>query len=117
MPKMSMKLQSAASYLIVGGLTGIGSAFARWMSHKLGATHLILLSRSGMNAPSAQELVWSLEEAGTQVKVITCNVADTEHLEQELDECGTKFPPIRGVIQCAMVLQVSLNESCAQKCI
>ena len=108
-PKPSLKLRPEASYIIVGGLSGIGSAFALCMSEKLGASHLILLSRSGMNAKGAQELVNSLEERGVKVKVIKCDVADSENLNMLLDTCSTDMPPVRGVIQGAMVLQVCLK--------
>lgn len=92
--------------MIVGGLSGIGSAFAQRMVEKLGATHLILLSRSGMNAQGAQDLVHSIEEKGANVKVIKCDVASAEDLNLQLDACTKQMPPVRGVIQGAMVLQV-----------
>ena len=105
-PKSGLSLSKHASYMIVGGLTGIGAAFARWMSQDLGATHLILLSRSGINAKGAKDLVSTLERSKTTVKVIACDVADAQDLERQLEECGKVMPPIRGVFQGAMVLQV-----------
>ena len=76
------------------------------MTGSLGASHILLLSRSGMNAEGASALVDSLAKRGAKVKVIGCDVADTEALNQGLDQCATSMPPIRGVIQGAMVLQV-----------
>ena len=103
---MGLQLLPQASYMIVGGLSGIGSELAQLMSKNLGASHIVLLSRSGMTAKGALALVKSLEQWGTKVKVIQCDVAETKDLNAQLDQCATEMPPIRGVIQGAMVLQV-----------
>ena len=76
------------------------------MSEKLGAKHLVLLSRSGTNAPGAEQLVRRIEEQGSKVKVVKCDVANTQDLNTQLDSVTADMPPVRGVIQAAMVLQV-----------
>ncbi|KAL8784315.1 MAG: hypothetical protein Q9195_009094 [Heterodermia aff. obscurata] len=107
-PCAGLKLRSDASYLIVGGLTGIGAAFAKYMTSRWAAKHLILLSRSGLKANHASDLVASLQQEGASVKVLACDVANREQLEAALRDCADTCPPIRGVIQGAMVLQDSI---------
>ncbi|KAL9102129.1 MAG: hypothetical protein Q9163_002690 [Psora crenata] len=107
-PLPGLRLRSDASYLIVGGLTGIGAAFAHYMVSKWSAKHLILLSRSGLKAKGASDLVSSLQQAGAVVKVLACDVANLEQLEAVLQSCSNSLPQIRGVIQGAMVLQDSV---------
>ncbi|CAF3585097.1 hypothetical protein QX201_007720 [Fusarium graminearum] len=52
-----------ASYLLSGGLGGLGRSAARWTASR-GAKNLILLSRSGTTRPAAQELMKELAAAG-----------------------------------------------------
>lgn len=101
------KLRSEASYLIVGGLGGIGVEMAKWMVHELGVKSIILISRSGMDASVATETVEALK--GSDVVVVTvrkCDVADKEDISAVLRDCAQTLPPIRGVVQGAMVLKV-----------
>ncbi|KAG8533450.1 putative PKS/NRPS-like protein biosynthetic cluster [Bacidia gigantensis] len=107
-PLPSIHLRSDTSYLIVGGLSGIGAAFAKWMVSAWGAKNLILLSRSGQTAKGASKLVQGLEQAGAAVRVQACDVTNRQQLEDALKDCSGSFPPIRGVIQGAMVLQDSV---------
>ncbi|KAI8963322.1 hypothetical protein F5Y11DRAFT_346662 [Daldinia sp. FL1419] len=52
-----------ASYLIIGGLGGIGRAITRWMVTR-GARYLILLSRSGLKTSEAQQFLSELHKDG-----------------------------------------------------
>ncbi|MFE6498197.1 type I polyketide synthase, partial [Streptomyces sp. NPDC057747] len=61
--------------LITGGTGALGSHVARWLA-KSGAERLILTSRRGPDAPGAAELVDELQEFGTQVTVVACDIAD-----------------------------------------
>lgn len=80
---------------------------AKWLVHELGAKSLILISRSGMDATGAAEAVETLRRPGVAITVRKCDVADRESLAAVLHDCGQSLPPIRGVIQGAMVLKVS----------
>jgi acyl transferase domain-containing protein/NADPH:quinone reductase-like Zn-dependent oxidoreductase len=94
-----------ASYLIAGGLGGIGRAISRWMVEK-GARHLILPSRSGPRAPVALELIQELEERGVSIMAPVCDVGSAQSLEDLLTRCQGSIPAIRGCINAAMDLQV-----------
>ncbi|KAL9112432.1 MAG: hypothetical protein Q9227_003274 [Pyrenula ochraceoflavens] len=96
-----------ASYMLVGGLGGIGRAVARWMINN-GARNLIFVNRSGLSRQEARDSVEALENQGAKVWVSACDVTDSEQLSQAVSESSSKMPPIRGVIHTAMVLRDTL---------
>jgi acyl transferase domain-containing protein/acyl carrier protein len=109
------------SYLITGGLGDLGLVVARWMVEQ-GARRLILLGRTKL-PPRAQ---WSSAEAGSRVARQTAAIREIEaagasvHLaavdvanEAQLsaflhDYSAEGWPPIRGVVHAAGVLQDGL---------
>ena len=70
------------------------------------AKHLILLSRSGLKAKGALDLVKDLKDLGATVEVVACDVTNSRQFGDILDRCSESCPLIRRVIQGAMVLQV-----------
>lgn len=105
------KLRADASYLLIGGVGGLGRSIAHWMVEH-GARNLILLSRSAGRQNSGA-FVSELRAAGCRVVAISCDVADADDLARALDACARdeqRLPPVRGVIQGAMVLQDSILE-------
>ncbi|TLD05739.1 uncharacterized protein PgNI_08484, partial [Pyricularia grisea] len=93
-----------ASYIVVGGLGGLGRSVSRWMASK-GARSLILISRKGAVTFEAKELVAELQDLGVKVATPACDATDKVALRNALDECSANTPPIIGVIQCSMVLK------------
>lgn len=101
---MPVALKLDASYLIVGGLGGIGRRICEWMVDH-GARHLLILSRSGRTDP----FVTGLQKRGCVVRIHSCDVADESQLHAVLQQCHEdNMPPIRGIIQAAMVLKDAL---------
>ncbi|OLN83448.1 Lovastatin diketide synthase LovF 5 [Colletotrichum chlorophyti] len=98
------RFDSDASYVIAGGLGGLGRSVARWMASR-GARHLILLSRRGPVDDAAKELVHELESVCDNVATPACDVTDAETLRKVITELSVTLPPIRGCIQGSMVLQ------------
>ncbi|KAL8961754.1 MAG: hypothetical protein Q9193_001734 [Seirophora villosa] len=92
-----------ASYLVAGGLGGIGRSVARWMANR-GAKNLILLSRSALHKEDAQQLITELQRKGVRVETPACDIADEEALALVLASCSQKLPPIKGCIQSTMAL-------------
>ncbi|KAL9100557.1 MAG: hypothetical protein Q9163_004079 [Psora crenata] len=105
----SFQLDGNASYVLVGGLGGLGRSLANLLVD-LGARHLCFISRSGAKSEGAQRLIHDLEKKQIQCSVHCCDVADTDQLAYTLSECSCSVPPIRGVFQCAMALQDTLFE-------
>lgn len=106
----SFLLDSKKTYLIVGGLGGLGRRIARWMIDR-GAANLVLLSRSGGSGnETAQEFLIELRSQGIRVEAPPCDVADAVALNEILGRCAIDMPPIKGCIQGSMVLRDSLFE-------
>lgn len=95
-----------ASYLITGGLTGLGLETARWLVEQ-GARHLVLVGR---RAPSPQTLdtLASLERAGASVQVAHADVADAAQLSELIGGLSGQTPRLRGVVHAAGVVDDGL---------
>ncbi|KAI1778855.1 polyketide synthase module [Hypoxylon cercidicola] len=104
------KFSPDASYLLVGGVGGIGVSIARWMADE-GAKNIIILSRSAGRSEQAAALADELGQVGCRVKAVSCNVSSENSLADSLRQCQEDgLPPVRGVIQGAMVLKDTLLE-------
>jgi NAD(P)-dependent dehydrogenase (short-subunit alcohol dehydrogenase family) len=108
--KPAYYLDENASYLVAGGLGGIGRSISAWMVSR-GAKNLILLNRSGTKNPEAAELVTELEAQGCKILAPPCDVTKEETLAAVLKEAQETMPPIKGVIQGSMVLRDQIFEN------
>ncbi|HYR82565.1 MAG TPA: SDR family NAD(P)-dependent oxidoreductase [Terriglobia bacterium] len=95
-----------ATYLITGGLGGLGLAIARRMVEH-GARHLTLVGRS---APSAktQEAIAELKEYGAHCMVASVDVSDEQQVRNLLSTIRESMPPLRGIIHAAGILANNL---------
>jgi NADPH:quinone reductase-like Zn-dependent oxidoreductase/malonyl CoA-acyl carrier protein transacylase/acyl carrier protein len=91
-----------ASYLITGGLGGLGLSVAQWMVEK-GAQHLVLMGRSGASE-AAKNAISAMEKAGAEVVVIRADVSLPDEVARVLLEIEQRMPPLRGIVHAAMVL-------------
>ncbi|KAF7621589.1 hypothetical protein AFLA_011883 [Aspergillus flavus NRRL3357] len=98
---------NAATYVIAGGLGGLGRSFARWMASR-GARHLVLLSRSGPQTQAAKSLLHELRAQGVQVVAPRVDIGDFHELNEVISCLSVYMPPIRGCIQATMVLKDNL---------
>ena len=103
-PKSAYCFDANATYLISGGLGGLGRSIAGWMVGR-GARNLLLLSRSGPGE-KAKGLLEELRLKGAQVKTPICDVTDATSLIRVLEDHKETMPPIKGCIQGSMVLRV-----------
>jgi polyketide synthase 12 len=94
-------LRSDGSYLITGGLGGLGLEVAKWLVNQ-GARNLVLVGRRGGTA--AREAVAAVEADGARVLTVAADVADRQQLASILAEVKRSMPPLRGVIHAAGVL-------------
>lgn len=113
-PMKVAQFSDDASYMIAGGLGGVGQHIARWMA-RLGARNILLLSRRGVAHPDAQKLVNELAVYGTRITPYACDISNAEQVQQTILHASKIMPPIRGIIQAAMALSVRLNVF-ADKC-
>jgi acyl transferase domain-containing protein/acyl carrier protein len=87
------------TYLITGGLGGLGLLVADWLVQQ-GAKHLLLLSRRPANA-NAQAQIQSWEQAGVTVQVAPIDVTARSQLAAVLADLPL---PLGGVIHAAGML-------------
>jgi polyketide synthase 1/15 len=90
--------------LITGGTGMAGAELARHVVKTYGVRHIVLASRRGGRAESTAELTLDLARAGVQVQVLACDIADRSAVEGMLAQLARRFPPLRGVIHAAGVL-------------
>jgi len=120
-PVPPLRLRRDATYLISGGLGDLGLLVARWMVEQ-GACRLILLGRTKLpartdwNSPDtgsrlARQIaaIRDLESLGASIHLAPVDVADEPALSGFLDAFRREgWPPIRGVVHAAGVLQDGL---------
>lgn len=114
-----LPLRKKGTYLITGGLGGIGLLFAEYLARTVQA-NLVLLSRSGLppretwhallNEPNVDEdltkkiqSVLALEELGSEVQVVTADVTDRVTLKRALEQVEQRFGKVNGVFHAAGV--------------
>lgn len=99
-------IQPDATYLITGGLGGLGLQVAGWMV-ETGALHLVLVGRSGISQ-TASDRIQAWQQSGVQVDVVQADVASIEQIESVIAAINQEMPPLRGVIHAAGVLDDGL---------
>ncbi|MGH3381759.1 MAG: type I polyketide synthase, partial [Actinoallomurus sp.] len=77
--------------LVTGGTGELGARVARWLAQN-GAPHLLLTSRSGPDAPGAEQLSEELTQLGSTVTITACDVADRTALEDLLGTIPAEHP-------------------------
>ena len=104
----SVELRPEATYLVTGGLGGVGLALAEWMVEQ-GARHLVLVGRSGASEQGHAKLE-QLAAAGAEVLVERVDVTDRQALEKLFARFDGELPPLAGVVHGAMVLDDGILE-------
>ncbi|MRG94790.1 type I polyketide synthase [Polyangium spumosum] len=91
-----------ATYLVTGGLGGLGLSLAPWMVER-GARHLVLVGR---RAPTedARERIRAMESAGAEVRVEQVDVSRRSEVEALMASLSATMPKLRGVVHAAAVL-------------
>ncbi|HET8814601.1 MAG TPA: type I polyketide synthase [Solirubrobacterales bacterium] len=96
--------------LITGGTGALGAVVARHLSTAGDVRHLTLVSRRGPEAEGAEELRAELEQAGCEVSISACDVADRAQLE-EVVRSIPEDRPLTGVVHAAGVLDDATIET------
>ncbi len=99
-------LRPDASYLITGGLGGLGLVVAERMAER-GARHLVLLGRREPGAEALSRLA-ALVKRGVNVQSLQCDVSVASELERAFAGLSGRLPPIRGVVHSAGVIDDGL---------
>jgi acyl transferase domain-containing protein/acyl carrier protein len=96
-----LRLNGEASYLVTGGLGGLGLRVARWMVDR-GARRMFLVGRRAAGE-GARQAVEELERLGARVEVLTGDASDAERMRWVIETAGSEAP-LKGVVHAAGVL-------------
>ena len=101
-PLASGHLREDRSYLVTGGLGGIGLEVAGWLADA-GAGVIVL---NGRRAPDgrAETAIKALRERGVEVRVEIADVTDEQAVEGMLSRIDTELLPLAGVVHSVGVL-------------
>ncbi|PSB01283.1 beta-ketoacyl reductase [Merismopedia glauca] len=101
-PQNKLSVAENSSYLITGGLGGLGIKLAQWLVQQ-GARNLVLVGRSSAST-SAQSAIAQLEAKGVKVIVLQADISNLDQTNTVLDQIKASLPPLRGIIHAAGVL-------------
>ena len=101
-PLMKGRLKEDRTYLVTGGLGGIGCAVAGWLADR-GAGVIVLNGRRDPDA-EAREAIDVLRRRGIRVEIELADVTDSSAVDAMLERIDAKLPPLGGVIHSVGVL-------------
>ena len=101
-PLVKGRLRQDRTYLVTGGLGGIGLAMAGWLADH-GAGAIVLNGRRPPGA-EAEEAIGGLRERGATVEVELADVTDAAAIDEMLARMDAALPPLGGVIHSVGVL-------------
>ena len=101
-PLADGRLRADRTYLVTGGLGGIGCVVAEWLADH-GAAVIVLNGRRDPDAP-AEEAIRALRDRGIRVEVELADVTDPAAVDAMLARMDASLPPLGGVIHSVGVL-------------
>ncbi|KAK3317264.1 putative polyketide synthase [Cercophora scortea] len=97
---LKIAFSGEASYLMVGGLGGIGRSVSTWMADH-GAREIIYMSRSAGLTNKDDAFVYELESMGCTAKLVAGDATKLEDVERAI---AAATNPLKGVVQMSMVV-------------
>lgn len=98
----SLQIHADATYLVTGGLGGLGLSVAQWLSAR-GAKYIALLGRHEPSS-NARAAIEQLEAAGTRVLIVHGDVGQASDVQEALGHIRQQMPPLRGIVHAAGVV-------------
>lgn len=106
-----LNLDANATYVVAGGVGDLGSRLAELMV-KGGAKHIVMLSRRSVQPDEYQKIKHDVQLISPSSRIYwkTCDIKDA----LQVKECAASLkssglPPVKGVVQAAVVLHASLK--------
>lgn len=93
-------VRADASYLVTGGLGSIGLEIAGYLAAH-GAKHLVLTSRRAPTEAARQRIDALGGQHGTEIRVVTADVADAHDVARLLATVAAELPPLAGIVHAA----------------
>ena len=97
-----LSLRPDATYLVTGGLGGLGFATARLLAQR-GARELVLVGRRSPGA-AEEALLDQLRAIGTRVTAVACDIGDEQAVRSLWRDVLAERPALRGIVHAAGVL-------------
>jgi len=95
-------IRAEATYLITGGLRGLGLRVAEWLVQE-GARSLLLVGRHEPDEV-ARAILSRLEAQGARLSIVSADVSSADDVERIVQRLASELPALGGVIHCAAVL-------------
>ncbi|RRR68699.1 MAG: SDR family NAD(P)-dependent oxidoreductase, partial [Candidatus Viridilinea halotolerans] len=102
-----LPLRADATYMITGGLGGLGRTVADWLVQR-GVRHLVLMGRRGAQSAEQQAAVAQWEAVGVTVEVAQVDVADGAALAPLFQRLASSDAPLKGIFHAAGVSDDSI---------
>jgi acyl transferase domain-containing protein/NADPH:quinone reductase-like Zn-dependent oxidoreductase len=99
-----------STYLVVGGMTGVGQAITSWMIDQK-TKNLVVVSRNATTHPLCLATREHARKNKCNLQVRDCDIADEQSFLALLNEIKATMPPIKGIIHAGMVLDVRSTPS------
>ncbi|KAI2617049.1 ketoacyl-synt-domain-containing protein [Hypoxylon sp. NC1633] len=109
---LSNYLQNDATYVLSGGLGGLGLEIAKLLAAN-GAKNLVFLSRTGTANELAKSCVDFLAKKRINVRICKVDICDSEALVEVSRDIQRSMPQVKGLFQCAAVLRDSVFDNMA----
>lgn len=104
-----LTMGSDSTVMLVGGLGGIGRSIADLFIAN-GTRNIAFVSRSAHN-PKYEKYLQSLADRGVDARTFACDITNEQDVARMVDQCSLQMPPIKGLVQCAMVLKDTVFET------
>jgi acyl transferase domain-containing protein/SAM-dependent methyltransferase len=101
--ELHTQLYRHGTYIIAGGLGKLGDQICRHLV-SIGAGCIVLLSRKPFDIDQELDPQRQLNTHNAQVRIITCDISNSEHVERLAANIRRDLPPIKGIIQATMIL-------------
>ncbi|EFE33181.1 uncharacterized protein ARB_07933 [Trichophyton benhamiae CBS 112371] len=99
--KAPVEFSPDVSYLLVGGLGGLGRSISAWMVEQ-GARHLVYLSRTAGQTDKDRAFIRELEDQGCHAVCVAGSVVNIADVRSAIAQCPK---PLAGVFQLSTVLK------------
>ena len=102
-PRGKPVIHADASYLITGGLGGLGLYTAKWLAAQ-GANHIVLTGRSAADE-KARNVITEIEKTGANVHVFQADLGDKDAVASLLAKISDSLPVLKGIVHAAGALR------------
>ncbi|KAK4188780.1 highly reducing polyketide synthase AFT9-1 [Podospora australis] len=99
----ALHLHREGTYIVSGGVGDIGKKICRFLAEK-GAGHIVALTRRDLQAQERVPLEEALSQLGGKLHIVRCDISSEKAVQAAVQDIAG-LPPVRGIIQSALVLQ------------